>query len=344
MKMSRILPMDAVVLKGPRDAVIERVPRPDAGPLEVVVKVEACGFCGTDLKIFEGEYLSPYPLIPGHEISGLIVSVGSNVEQSLLGTRVSVDPTLSCGTCEYCLRAEFNHCESWGAIGDTVNGGFAEYVAVPARNIYALDSSVSYITGALTEPLACAVWALQRMPIAPATEALIFGAGPMGIILSTLLLKHGVMDLVIVDKSPDRLKKAADFGITQGILKDGMDSLHQHYPSGFGLVVDATGSPAVTENAVKWVRKAGKLLIFGVAPQGSKVSFEPYDLYHREITVYSSMAINHSYPDAVKIARQHSINWDRLVSHQMPFTEYLSAIDLVRRGKAMKIQLVAPKS
>lgn len=333
------LTMQAVVLKAPREPVVEDVSRPDPRADEVIVKVAACGLCGTDLKIYEGEYLSPYPLIPGHEISGTVVSVGSGVSGDVIGLDVGVDPTLNCGRCEFCRSGSWNHCESWGAIGDTVNGGFATYVAVPAKNIYPLHG-MSFKAGALVEPMACAVWALERLTIRPGMNALIFGAGPMGSILLSMLLRFGVVEAVAVDKSQDRLDIAARLG-AHTIQACEVDHLKTDFPFGFDLVIDATGVPLVAEQALSWVRKAGTFLLFGVNPQGAKISIEPYEIYHKEITIVSSMAINRSYPSALNMGRHHIVPADVLVTHQLPLSQYHEAIGLLRRGTGMKIQLVA---
>lgn len=333
------LTMEAVVLKAPKEAVIEKVARPDPKADEVIVKVGACGVCGTDLKIFQGDYLSPYPLIPGHEISGTIVSVGHDVSADLIGMNVGVDPTLNCGVCGFCRAGAWNHCETWGAIGDTVNGGFATYTAVPARNIYPLQG-MSFTAGALVEPMACAVWALERLAVRPGMNALIFGAGPMGIILMSMLLRYGVVDAVMVDKSQERLDVAARLGARTVIAGEAMQ-LKKTFSQGFDLVVDATGVPKVAEQALSWVRKAGTFLLFGVNPQGAKIEIEPFEIYHKEITIVSSMAINRSYAAAMEMSRHHVINADMLVTHKLPFAKYNEAINLLKSGSGMKIQLVA---
>lgn len=332
------LKMEAVVLKAPRESVLEYVLRPDPKEDEVIVQVAACGLCGTDLKIYEGQYLSPYPLIPGHEISGTVVSVGSNVSGNFMGMDVGVDPTLNCGVCEFCRTGAWNHCESWGAIGDTGNGGFATYVAVPAKNIYPLQG-MSFRAGALVEPMACAVWALERLTIRPGMNVLIFGAGPMGTILLSMLLRYGVVEAVAVDKSQERLDIAARLG-AHTVRASQVDNLKPKFPAGFDLVIDATGVPHVAEQALSWVRKAGTFLLFGVNPQGAKISIEPYEIYHKEITIVSSMAINRSYPVAMNMGRHHIVDADLLVTHQLPLSQYTEAMGLLRSGSGMKIQLV----
>jgi threonine dehydrogenase-like Zn-dependent dehydrogenase len=146
--------MKAIVLRRPHEAVVEEVPAPTPGPGEVVINVKACGICGTDLHIFDGEFPpSPFPLIPGHEMAGAVAAVGSGVQGLREGDRVAVDPSLFCGDCYFCKTLRGNLCERWGAIGDTTDGGFADYVRVPARNAYPLPERMSFAEGAFVEPL-----------------------------------------------------------------------------------------------------------------------------------------------------------------------------------------------
>jgi 2-desacetyl-2-hydroxyethyl bacteriochlorophyllide A dehydrogenase len=331
--------MKAVVLHSPQDAVVEIVEKPDAGDDDVIVRVGACGLCGTDLKIFSGEYLSPYPLIPGHELAGTIVSVGSHVDSTLIGQRVAVDPTLACGHCEFCQDAQFNHCESWGAIGDTVNGGFAEFTRVPIANVYRIKDDMPFNLAALVEPVSCAVWALERMRIRPGSIALIFGAGPMGLILMKLLENAGVMRATVVDTSVERLTVARNHGAHDVLQSDTVSHLQDLAPKGFDLVVDATGNPNVLSIALPWVRKAGQLLLFGVSPQGAMAMVEPYLIYHNEITILSSMAINHSYGRALNIVETCSNDFRSLITHELPLSDYVKAIGMVKEGKGIKLQL-----
>lgn len=334
--------MKAVVVHEPRKATVENVRRPDPGTNDVIVEVGACGLCGTDLKIFEGEYLSPYPLVPGHEFAGTVVELGSNVDSSWLGRHVAVDPTLVCGQCEFCQDAAFNHCRSWGALGDTTDGGFAEFVRVPAANVYQIPAGFSFSDGALIEPVACATWAIERLRIRVGGRVLLFGAGPMGLILLGLLRSAGMPEAVVVDRSTQRLEWAQGIVEAKFVRSDegDMAKLRERYPDGFDLVVDATGSPEVFGIALPWVKKNGQFLLFGVSPIGTKASVEPYLIYHNEVTIVSSMAINHSYGRAVTLSRQIQEPLKKLVTHHLPLTSYLEAISMVQSGRTLKVQLV----
>ncbi|HZA44528.1 MAG TPA: alcohol dehydrogenase catalytic domain-containing protein, partial [Rubrobacter sp.] len=150
--------MKAAIIEKPGDIRVRTVDDPTPGRGEIVVKVGACGICGTDLHIADGDFPpTPYPIVPGHELAGELVALGPDVAGLAEGQRVAVDPSLYCGHCRFCRVGKGNLCENWDAIGDTVSGGFAEYVAVPAANAYVVPETVSYRHAALIEPLSCAV-------------------------------------------------------------------------------------------------------------------------------------------------------------------------------------------
>ena len=157
--------MRAIVLDRPGSFRVAEVPDPTPGPGQIVVKVDACGICGTDLHIMDGEFPpTPYPITPGHEFAGTVAAVGADVTMDLpAGAPVAVDPSIYCGHCRRCRAGRANLCENWAAIGDTVDGAFAEYVAVPAANAYRLPEGFDGQAAAMIEPLACAVHGLRRL-------------------------------------------------------------------------------------------------------------------------------------------------------------------------------------
>ena len=173
-----------------------------------------CGICGTDVHIYRNEYMSDFPLIPGHEFGGVVVEVGKEVKDVRVGERVAVDPNLYCGHCDFCRDEQANHCANWQGVGITRAGGFAEYAAVPARACYHLPDSLSDAQAAFVEPLACVVHALKRFHVAPGSQTLLFGAGPMGLLLVQALRHYGASGVVVVEKQPERLALAQQMGAT----------------------------------------------------------------------------------------------------------------------------------
>jgi threonine dehydrogenase-like Zn-dependent dehydrogenase len=151
--------MKAAVFNAPRELQLRDAPEPEPGAGEVVVRVERAGMCATDIHIYSGEYTARYPLIPGHELSGVVEAVGDDVTAFKIGDRVAADPNIGCGHCVFCRRQRNNHCLNFNAIGVTRDGAFAELVKAPAANLYSIGD-LSFGQAAFVEPLACAVYGM----------------------------------------------------------------------------------------------------------------------------------------------------------------------------------------
>jgi len=174
--------MKAGVFHQPGSLTFQDMPEPSVGPQDVLIAVQYAGICGTDVHILKGEYEAHYPLIPGHEFSGVVAAVGAEVSHFKVGDRVTADPNVPCGRCTFCQRNEPNQCRDLRAIGVTGNGGFAQYVTAPEGNVFSIGN-LAFDAAALIEPLACVVWGLKQVEIQPGDSVLLFGAGPMGCLL-----------------------------------------------------------------------------------------------------------------------------------------------------------------
>lgn len=331
--------MRAVQIFAPGEFGLVELPSPEPGPGDLLVEVGATGICGTDLHILAGEFPpAPYPLVAGHEIAGTVVEVGDGVVGFSVGDRVAVDPSLFCGTCEYCRKHRGNLCDHWGAIGDTVDGGFAELVRVPAANAYVMPKGMSFAAGALVEPVSCAVHALDRLDHELGAPALLYGAGAMGLILAQLLRHTGSGEVSIVDTNEQRLARAESFGFTSVATRYG--DLPDARRGGFERVIDATGVTSVVQEAIGAVRKGGTLLVFGVTPAGGMASFEPFKVYNEEISLVGSMAVLASYGRAVDLVSRGAVDADKMVTRQYGLDEFGKALDDVRHGSGIKTQIV----
>lgn len=288
--------MKAVVIEAPHQASVQEVPYPQPSADEVTIKVTNCGICGTDYHIYEGTFVSPYPIIPGHEFAGVIEEVGEGVTNFQPGDRVTADPSLYCGKCEYCLTQRTNHCENWNALGNTVSGSMAEYVKVPARNVIKIADQLSFSDAAFIEPVACVVHGMNRLQLKLGDRVLLYGAGAMGLQLIQAIAQSGASDLVVIDVSQEKLDLALKYGATQAYLSNEADeALHTAFPQGFDAVVDVTGIPAVIENAFKHMGRAAKFLQFGVTPTDASIRINPFEVYQKDWSILGSMAINQTF-------------------------------------------------
>lgn len=308
--------MKALVIEAPFRAEVKQVPIPVPKPDEVLIQVERVGICGTDIHIYRGEYVSAYPIIPGHELAGVVAQVGDDVTDFEIGDRVTAEPNIHCGRCAYCLTHRGNHCDNWQAVGVTTDGGMAEYVVVPARNVFSLPDNISFGTGAFIEPLACVVYAMNRLRLAPAARVLIFGAGAMGQQLIQALARSGASELAVVDLSARKLSMAKQWGATKTVLYEQFDrsALLSDGPRGFDVVVDATGIPAVIEQALQYLGPAGTYLQFGVAPKTEMIQLSPFELFQNDWTLIGSMATNNTFHQALHWAKEERIILEPLVT------------------------------
>ncbi len=330
--------MRAVIWEEPGKLSVTEAADPAPGHGELIVQVGRCGICGTDVHIADGEFPpTPYPIIPGHEFAGRVVAVGTGVPPGWReGERVAVDPSLFCGYCPACHAGRGNLCANWNAIGDTVSGAFAEYVAVPAANTYRIPDSVDDAQGALIEPLSCAVHGLRRIGPVTGVDVLLTGAGTMGLLLLQLLRNAGAGSVSVVDRKESRLEAAKAVG-ADGVATD-VAALDR---GPFGVVVDATGAPGAIEAGFGTLDRGGRLLIFGVTSGDATVSLSPFRIYNDEITVLGSMAVLNSFGTAADLMAAGAIDTAPLLGQPFTLAEFPEALASVRAGDGIKIQ-VAP--
>jgi 2-desacetyl-2-hydroxyethyl bacteriochlorophyllide A dehydrogenase len=327
----------AAVVVMPGTIEIRDVPDPAPGPTDVVVRPAAVGICGTDLHIMDGEFAPAFPIVPGHEFAGEIVAVGSAVAGYSAGDRVAVDPSLYCGYCYYCKRARGNQCENWGAIGVTVSGGAAEFVAAPMANLFRLPTHLTARDAALIEPLSCAVRGFDVLPRTLADNYLIYGSGTMGLMMLELAKRAGAASVSMVDLNPERLETAKQLGCSAAVANaDELDA-----PRGWDVVIDCTGAEPAIRDGLQRVGRGGTFLQFGVSSYDARVAIEPYEIYRREITITGSMAVLHSFDRAGSLLAAGVLDPEIFVSHRYPLDSYAEALGQFRAGIGRKI-LVEP--
>jgi 2-desacetyl-2-hydroxyethyl bacteriochlorophyllide A dehydrogenase len=327
----------AAVIEAPGKVAVETVDDPTPGSGEVVVEVAACGLCGTDLHILEGEFAPSLPVIPGHEFAGRVVACGPDARNVRDGDRVAVDPSLYCHECHYCRLGHNNLCERWGAIGVTVSGGAAQYVAVPAANCVRLPEHVNTADATLIEPLSCAVRGYDVLRSQLGSHVLIYGAGTMGLMMLELAKRTGAVSVDVVDVNADRLKVAVQLGCSGAVTS--ADEVERHY--GWELVVDATGNEKAIQDGLGRVAPAGTFLQFGVAAYAARATIEPYRIYNQEITITGSMAVLHSYERAAELFAAGVLDPRVFITDRLPLEQYGQALDTFRAGEGLKTQVVS---
>jgi L-iditol 2-dehydrogenase len=321
--------MKALLLSeyGRLDVVDVPMPRPAAG--EILVRVEACGICGSDVHGYDGTSGRRIPpLIMGHEAAGTVAAVGPHVERVHEGERVTFDSTIYCGECDYCRRGEVNLCNNRQVLGVSTpdfrrEGAFAEYVVVPERVVYALDANIPFEQAAMIEPLAVAVHAVSLSKINEHTTAVVVGAGMIGLLVLQVLRDAGCKRVIVVDIDDTRLTLAVELGATSIINGRTSDTKAQleHLTAGTGVDVafEAVGSTPTVKSAIESVRKGGHVTLIGnVAPT---VEIPLQAVVSRELTLQGSAASSGEYPKCIELLARGAIRVDALITAVAPLEE-----------------------
>jgi D-arabinitol dehydrogenase (NADP+) len=307
--------------------------------------VLVAGVCGTDLHLHAGEFGPSYPLIPGHEFVGEVTAVGDGVDAGLLGHRVVVDNTASCGRCVECRRARPAYCRQLIAQGVNAPGGFAEQVLTDANRCFVVDDLPPDVA-VLTEPVACVVHGLDMLALSPGAEVLLFGAGPTGLILTSLLARSGAGRLTVAAPTAAKLELARARGADETVQIDRGDPakmaarLLEQAPDGFDVVIDATGAPAVLATTLGLVRTGGTVFVYGMTPEGARWPISPYDVFRRELTIKGSFAQQFSFDRALTALRTGRVDPTGIVSERFGLDQYADALRAVADSAVVKAVLV----
>ncbi|HEY8045539.1 MAG TPA: zinc-dependent alcohol dehydrogenase family protein [Streptosporangiaceae bacterium] len=332
--------MKAVVYDAPASFSIRQIPTPEPKPGEVRVRVQQTGICGTDLHIHNGKFFAEFPLTPGHELVGPVDAVGDGVAGFRAGEYVSVNPNMNCGHCEYCRTGRTLMCANLKGLGTNWAGSFAEYVVVPASLVFSVDG-IDPDVSVFSEPTACAMHGVETLAPRPGSSALVFGAGPTGLLLAQLIARGGAASVTVAASSAFKLQRAAELGIDTTFLMDRADlagdaaRLKAAAGGGYDFVVDATGSAAVSERCVPLTRSGGTVMFYGVTEPEDLVRVSPYDVFRREITIKGSFAEIDSFPAAIAALRSGRARTEGLITHRFKLDDYAGALDALRSDRTV---------
>jgi L-iditol 2-dehydrogenase len=323
--------------KGAENVGLGSVPKPSAGPGQVVIEVYATGICGTDLHIQHDEFNSVPPVVMGHEVTGRVVLAGEGAEEHL-GKRVATETYFfTCDSCSACRAGRRNLCPQRRSIGSHVNGGFAPYVLVPARNLHEVHPSVGEHAGALYEPLSCVTQCLCDPAVAsPGDTALVVGPGAMGILCAQVLRAQGAHVTVSgVPADRRRLDIAADLGLD--VVEAG--ELASVTPmGGFDVVADASGNERGIDAGLRATRKGGRFVQVGLT--GRPIAFDIDLICLNELVVTSGFASTpRSWRRLEKLVAEGHVQLDPLVTDVLPLSEWETAFARTRAADGLKLML-----
>lgn len=341
--------MKAIVYDAPRSFAYRDVNEPSLENDDVLIRVKACGLCGTDLHIHEGEFGPRFPLIPGHEFTGEIAAVGSAVDGWRAGDRVVANCNRSCGHCFYCRRGQYLRCENLVAYGIQMNGGFAEFLRVKASDVFAV-SSLPWREAIMVEPTACAVHGVEVLAVKPGADVLMFGAGPTGQVLAQLLKMNGAASLTVAAPAGPKLALAERLSADRVVAVDRNDpekhrrALKEISANGFDYVVEATGAPEMCAEAMRQTRRGGEVLIYGVYPERATFPVNPFDIFRHEITVKGSFAQINDFGRAVAYLESGQVKVGEIVSDEFELKDWDRALDNAWQRRGIKSVLIPPGS
>ena len=343
--------MKALLLKEYEKLEIADMPEPQIGPDDLLVKVKACGICGSDVHGFDGSSGRRIPpLIMGHEASGIVTKTGVNVARFRAGDRVTFDSTVYCGKCFFCLRGEMNLCDDRQVLGVSPgeyrrHGAFAEYIAVPHHITYPIPDTLSFEHAAMIEAVAVAVHAVKLMPVALGDTAVVVGSGMIGLLVIQSLRLTGCCRVIAIDLEESRLRLATELGAEVSLNARKCDVLSKirECTSGRGadVAIEAVGATESLQTALASLRKGGILTLIGnLSP---RVELPLQSVVTRQIRVFGSCASSGEYPVCIDLLARKAIRVERLITAVAPLQEGASWFKRLRQGEPdlMKV-ILAP--
>lgn len=324
--------MKALVLTAPEQLSLQDVNAREPEADEIMIQVKACGICGTDLHMFHGDkgaFENSFPLIMGHEFSGIIVKTGSAVTTFKSGDHVAVDPNVYCGHCSACLKGDVHFCENMLGIGTTVNGGFAEYCTVKSRAAYRVPETLPFEYAAMMEPVSCCLHGIDRSNIHPGNTVAVIGFGAIGQIIFQLALCSGAARVVVVETDASKRSKAMQMGAALAV-----DPLHEDVAArvreegilSLDTVIECVGKKETMEMAVGLASNRATVMLFGLTSPGAKLEILAFEqIFKKELTItgsYINPLVSQRVIDLIAAKR---IDLSKIVTDRIPLRDGVKA-------------------
>ena len=336
--------MKAAVFESPGRIAIQDLPIPEPAAGEVRIRVLGCGVCGTDARIYSGEiHNAEPPVVLGHEIYGRVDGPAETVAGFKVGDPVVVDPFIFCGTCDRCKRGEFRFCERETFIGYHRQGGFAQFICVPAANAYRIAAGVAAKEAILIETLSTVLAGVSRLQPETGRSVLILGAGTVGLIWNLLLNRTLAVTLLQTELLRMRRNKAEGFGADGVFSPQEMDlspAVLGICPKGVDYLIDATGSTEAIEQALPLLGRGGTFLSFGICPEGERLSLSLNWFYHRQARILTSRRPPREMQRAVALVEHGKLALADLVTGIYPLEQIESAFQRFTEAKDREIKMM----
>jgi L-iditol 2-dehydrogenase len=338
--------MQAAFYHGPRALEIADCIMPVPAGDELLIKVNACGVCGTDFHIFNGEAPAKAPVIIGHEYTGEVVEAGKNVTGFKAGDNISVNPNIHCGYCEFCRDGRINLCKNLKALGVTLNGGFAQFSVVPQSQAYVIPAEFPHKYAAFSEPLSCCIHGINQAEIKLFDTVVIIGAGTIGILMTQLALLQGVKKVIVLEPSVNKrtitINLGADYALDP-LVENFTENFNDILPGGADVVIECAGIQSAAETSLKIVRKGGRIVIFGLSAPSAFLNLPLQSFFHKELTIKSSLLNPNTFQTAVDLIVSNKINVGIIHPNEIPLdNSSLQALFTGSKDSAVIKYLVMP--
>jgi threonine dehydrogenase-like Zn-dependent dehydrogenase len=334
--------MKAAVWYGPKDLRIEDAPMPAPGPEEVLIKVKACGVCGTDVHIYEGDKgsndVAP-PRILGHEMSGVVEEVGSSVNDIRPGDRVCVDPNILCGRCYYCHNGIGHFCENMRGVGTTIDGGFAEYCGVDRKAVYPVPDDMPFELACMAEPVACCLHGMDMCNIRPGSHVVVIGGGMIGLIMLQLAKVSGASKVVLIEPVAGKREKALQLGASFTIDPASGDVKRELAEGGVTRVetaIECVGLPATMSMAVDLAGRKSVVMMFGLTKPDDTIPIKPFEIFRKETEIKASFINPYTQSRAIELLSSGRIDVVSMQCDPIPLEELEAALSDPEKRKEGK--------
>ena len=332
------------VMTAPREIRFDRVPVPQPGPGQVLIKIKRIGICGSDIHVYHGKHpYTQYPVTQGHEVSGRIAAVGEGVTGFRVGQKVTIEPQVFCGKCHPCTHGKYNLCESLKVMGFQTTGTASEYFAVDQSKIDVLPEAMDYNEGAMIEPLAVTVHAAKRAGDVKGLNVCVLGCGPIGILLIQSLKAFGAAKVLATDVSDYRLELAkqcgADVTVNTKNAEFGRAMLDAFGPDKADIIYDCAGNDITMDQAIQNARKGSAIIL--VAVYAGLAHCDLAKLNDSELDLNTTMMYRHEdYVDAIRLVGEGKIQLQPLMSKHFAFQDYLAAYEYIDNNRETTMKVI----
>lgn len=330
--------MKYAVLYGIKDIRIEEKQIPEIMPDKVLIKISACGICGTDVLIYNGKMITRFPYSPGHECSGIIQNIGKKIRNLKIGDRVAIDPNYNCESCYYCWLGYPHLCENLKTIKVKSNGGFAEYISVPEKIVHKIPDSITFEEATLIEPLSCSIHVVEEANVKFGDIVVVIGGGTMGLILLQLIKQKGAKLIIVSEPVEFKRELAQKLGadiVIDPINEDLISSVRKISRYGANVVIEGIGLPKTVEESIKILNKKGTLVLSGLCPESKTINISPLQIIRDEITIKGAFLNPFSFSRAVD--QVSKIDTKCLITGSYALGDIKEAMEEAEKGNQIKI-------